>query len=109
MKTYCKGILLINKLSIANNFTSRFIGLMGRKSLDNKEGLLLTKCNFIHCFFMRFPIDVLYLSEDMVVLHIETIQPWRIGKRVKDAFHVLELAIGASKGVFIGDELLFEE
>lgn len=109
MKIYCKGIMLINKLSVANNFISRFIGLMNRKSLDNKEGLLLTKCNFIHCFFMRFPIDVLYLSEDMIVIYIETIQPWKIGKRVREAFYVLELAIGASHGVFIGDKLLFED
>lgn len=109
MKIYCKGMMLINELSIANNFITRFIGLMGRQSLGKNQGLLLIKCNLIHCFFMKFPIDVIYLSENMEVLYIETVTPWKIGKRVKEAVSVLELAVDSAKGVFIGDKILFEE
>nr|WP_209511009.1 DUF192 domain-containing protein [Sedimentibacter acidaminivorans] len=100
--------MITDELSIANNFTSRFIGLMGRKYLDKKEGLLLVKCNSIHSFFMKFPMDVVYLSENMDVLHIETIKPWKIGKRVRKAANVLELAVGSANGVFIGDKILLE-
>lgn len=109
MKIVCKGIMLINDLRIANTFITRFIGLMGRKSLGKNQGLLLIKCNLIHCFFMKFPIDVIYLSENMEVLYIETVNPWRIGRRVKEAFSVLELAVDSAKGVFIGDKILLED
>lgn len=109
MKVYCRGNILFNEVGVANNFISRFVGLMGKKSIENNEGLLLMKCPSIHCFFMKFPIDVVYLSKDMTVLHIETIKPWKIGKGAKKTSHVLELAEGTSQGVSIGDKLLFDE
>lgn len=108
MKVFYRGTL-IKEVGIANNFISRFVGLMGKKSMKNNEGLLLVKCSSIHCFFMKFPIDVVYLSKDMNVLYIETIRPWRIGKITKKTYHVLELAEGASRGVLLGDKLVFSE
>jgi len=98
MIVYCNDVMLANHVRIANTFIRRLIGLMGRKCITEGEGLLLTSCASIHCFFMKFTIDVIYLSKDMNVLWVETVDPWRIGSFVKGAKHILELAPGTAAG-----------
>ncbi len=90
----CNGLILASKVQVADDFFPRFKGLMGKKSLDDGEALLLMNCPSIHCFFMKIPIDAVYLSKDMTVLSHETLYPWSIGSRVKGTAHVLELAAG---------------
>lgn len=92
-------------MDVADDFLSRFLGLMGRKSLGSGEGLLLKNCSSVHCFFMKMAIDAVYLSKDMTVVGIETIKPWRIGKRFNKAAHTLELAAGKAQ-VSPGDVLI---
>jgi len=101
--------LLANQVAIADTFNKRLKGLLGKSSINIEEGLLLKNCSSIHCFFMRFTIDAVYLSENMTVIEKETIKPWKIGKIVKNTIHVLELKEGASQDVKIGDTLLFKE
>jgi uncharacterized protein len=98
------GSVLGSRVKVADTFSKRFIGLMGKESLGKGEGLLLKNCRFIHSFFMRMSIDAVYLSKGMEVIYIETLRPWRIGKYVRGAAHVLELAAGAA-GVKVGDVL----
>ena len=106
MKACCNNLILAGDIKLADTFFKRFIGLMGKKSLGCEEGLLLLNCPSIHCFFMRVPIDAIYLSKEMTVLEIETLAPWRIGKYVKHTAHILELSAGAAEGkVLIGDKL----
>jgi uncharacterized membrane protein (UPF0127 family) len=79
---------------------------MGKKDILPEEGLLLLKCPAVHCFFMKFPIDVVYLSKDMAVLGIETLKPWSLGRIVKNSAHVLELKAGIADGrTFVGDKI----
>jgi len=92
----CDDRIVADKVKIANTFIRRFKGLMGQKSLAAGEGLLLMDCSSIHCFFMRMTIDAVFLSMDMTVLGTQTLTPWKIGRRVKEAAHVLELAGGAA-------------
>ena len=86
--------LCASPVYIADSFSLRFRGLMMRSELAPGEGLLLKNCSSIHCFFMRFPIDVIYLDKEMKVVGKETVEPWRIGKLFKGARHVLELGKG---------------
>lgn len=61
---------------------------------------------------MKFPLDVIYLSEDNTVLHIdENIRPWKIGKTVKQAVCVVEVNAGtcARLGLETGDRLTIEK
>ncbi len=109
MKAICNNIVIAKDVKVANSFVSRFIGLMNKKSINGDEGLLLVKCSSVHCFFMKFTIDAVYLSKDMVVLHKETIRPWKIGKIVKKCAHVLELKEGAAKEVLVGEYIVFSE
>jgi uncharacterized membrane protein (UPF0127 family) len=105
LKLYAGGKLIADHVKAANTFWERFVGLMGKKQLNSGEGLLLYHCSSIHCFFMRFPIDVVYLSSDNKILEIETVKPWRIGRIVRGAKHVLELPAGAADRAMIGEAL----
>ncbi len=63
-------------------------------------------------FFMRFPIDAIYLDRENRVLAIQAeLKPWRIGAPVKRAHKVLEISAGRAREVnlAVGDVLLFEE
>jgi len=103
-------ILLANQIKKADNFYMKFKGLMGVKDLNEEEGLILFHCSSIHCFFMRMTIDAVYLSKDFIVLDMETLKPWKIGKRVKGAAHVLELKGNTASGKMkIGDQLILKE
>ena len=64
---------------VAETFAARAKGLIGRKSLAPGTGMLITKCNCIHTFFMRFPIDATFLDRDgKVVKVVRNIRPWRL-------------------------------
>src|SRR5437667_363339 len=43
-------------------------GLLGRDRLEPGEGLLLRPASAVHTFFMRFPIDAVFLDRGLVVL-----------------------------------------
>ena len=102
MTVYCNDCVLSQKVQVADSFFTRLKGLMGKKHLEEGEGLLLLHCPAIHCFFMKITIYAVYLSEDMTVLATETLTPWKIGRHVKHARHVLELAAGTGR-VSAGD------
>ncbi|MBP7279014.1 MAG: DUF192 domain-containing protein [Sedimentibacter sp.] len=103
MKLYVNDKLLSGNIKSADSFITKLIGLLNKKSLDKNEGLLLTNCSGIHCFFMKFTIDAVYLSKDMKVIYKETVKPWRTGKFVRNCTHILELPEGMAKDIEIGD------
>ena len=81
---------------VAETFAERAKGLIGRRGLAPGTGMLITKCNCIHTFFMRFPIDATFLDKNGdVVKIVRNIRPWRLwiwgGWR---ASRVLETASG---------------
>ena len=64
---------------VAETFAERLRGLIGRDGLAPGEGLLITRCNCIHTFFMRFPIDVAFLDRrGAVVKTVRNVRPWRL-------------------------------
>jgi uncharacterized membrane protein (UPF0127 family) len=74
-------------------------GLLGRRGLQQGEGLLLQPAGSIHTFFMRFPIDVVFLDGDRRVMRVvPDVQPWRTAA-VRKARFVLELAAGEAARV----------
>ena len=103
------GEALFSDVVCADTFARRFLGLMPRRELKPSEGLLLTDCGRIHTNFMRFTIDVVYLSGEYSVLEVETVRPWRLGKRVRGAKHVLEVAEHRAGCLKIGELISTEE
>ena len=67
------------RAKVARTFPQRAKGLIGTRSLAKDEGRLILKCNAIHTFFMRFPIDATFLDrQDRVVKVVRHIRPWRL-------------------------------
>jgi uncharacterized protein len=87
--------VLSDQCRFANSVWKRLVGLLNRKSLAQGEGLLFDRCYGIHTIGMRFPIDVLFLDQDLRVLRtVEALPPLRTCA-VKRAVYVLELPVGS--------------
>jgi uncharacterized membrane protein (UPF0127 family) len=110
------GTLIAARVFGANGFWARFRGLMGRRALAAGEGLYLADSS-IHMFFMRFPIDALFVSapdetgERRVVDVRPGLRPWTgLVLPVKGAAGVVELPAGtlAGAGIQAGSAVRFE-
>lgn len=102
------GEEVADRIEVASTFFQRLSGLIPRKSLEKGHGLWITPCSSIHTFMMRFPIDVVYISETGFVIGTEEhLLPNRVGKRHTNVAHVLELPAGAvkEKQININDQL----
>ncbi len=76
--------------------------------LEHGEGLIIDPCSSIHTFWMRFPIDVLYMDRDNRVIRAdETMKPWRIGPVFTGSRWVIELPPGmiSATGTQAGDTI----
>ena len=90
------GRTVCGRCVVADSPWRRALGLMGRRGLDPDEGLLIRPTNGIHMLFMRFPIDALFLDDDLVVLRVvERLRPWGAAVR-SGARAVVELPAGAA-------------
>jgi uncharacterized membrane protein (UPF0127 family)/Flp pilus assembly protein protease CpaA len=101
------GQVVCRRLSIAETPRTRTRGLLGRRSLEPGEGLLLRPANSVHTAFMRFAIDVVFLDEELGVVDVVAgLVPWRIAAR-RRARVVLELPAGvaAGRGIRAGMQL----
>ncbi len=101
------GKTIASRVLKADDAASRSKGLLGRSAMDADEGLWIVPCPMIHTFFMKFPIDVIFLKRDMSVARvIENLKPWRFSPWVFSADSVLELKGGVLRGaVRKGDRL----
>ncbi len=101
-----RNTTLVSSGRVADGYWSRFRGLMGVTGLKAGEGLLITHCNSIHTHFMRFPIDVVYVSRSLEVVHVDrAMAPWRFGRIHRQSSFVVELPAGAAAGTEVGDVL----
>ena len=101
------GRVVCERLLVAARPLRRMIGLLGRASLPEDEGILLRPAGSIHTFFMRFPIDVVFLDKEHRVVGIDAaLPPWRTTRR-RGAKVVVELAAGECerRGLQVGDGL----
>ncbi|MEW5738626.1 MAG: DUF192 domain-containing protein [Myxococcota bacterium] len=92
-----RNTLLADRAARADSFLSRFKGLMGVAALPLGEGLQIEPCTSIHTFFMRIPIDALFLDKDLTVVDIcHALPPWRVSRVYFGARSVLELPAGTA-------------
>ena len=101
------GEVILEDLQIADTFYARFRGLMGRPSIPENAGLMIKPCNSVHCFFMKFPIDVIFVDKKDRVVHIaEGMKPGSISPMVKKTKYVIEAnATSLSGNVIVGDKV----
>ncbi len=101
----------IARLERAETAFARMRGLLGRPGLPPGEGMIIERCSSIHTFFMRFPLDVLFLdARDTVQRVARGVPPWRL-LFAPGARRVVELAAGALESFPLapGDAVKLEE
>lgn len=95
---------------IADSFSERLRGVLGRSSLDGV--LVLSPAKSVHTIGVRFPLDVAYCRRtadgDLRVIDIVAMAPNRIGLPRISAHVVIEAAKGSFErwGVEEGDVLV---
>jgi uncharacterized protein len=97
------GVVLCDRCELAESFPRRLRGLLGRGELGAGEGLFIRPAPSVHTFFMRFPIDVVFVDGDLRVLRVvERLGPWRAAG-CRGAKAVFELPAGDCRRKGIGD------
>jgi uncharacterized membrane protein (UPF0127 family) len=96
-----RSTTLATRVEVGDSFMAKFMGLMGRASLDADAGLWLPDDNGIHMMFMRFAIDAVFVGRPdadgarPVVAVRRALRPWTgLVPLVRGAHGVIELAAG---------------
>ncbi|HEX5591045.1 MAG TPA: DUF192 domain-containing protein [Candidatus Limnocylindrales bacterium] len=107
-----RGTVLADRVEVAGSLWAKFMGLMGRRQLPPGDGLWLPASNGIHMFFMRIPIDAVFVGRVLPdgarqVLSIHRhLRPWTgMVPFVRGADGCLELPVGTidRSGTEVGD------
>lgn len=107
MTMICNCKVVSHEIQIANNFLKRLVGYMFRRK-PHVEAISFYPCSSIHTFFMKFPIDVLFINKNMrVVKKISRLPPGKVIFPVQDAVMVIEGKEGLFNDITIGDTLQF--
>lgn len=99
-----------NRIEVADTSAKRREGLLKRSALAPGEGLWIVPCESVHTFFMKFPIDLVYLDRNCVVRKVRrAVKPWRLSACLL-AHSILELPVGAAQAsrTEVGDRLKME-
>jgi uncharacterized protein len=101
------GRVVCERCIVADRAHRRMRGLLGRSGIQPGEGMVLRPAWNVHTAFMRFPIDIVFLDSDQVVIRIErSVSPWRTVS-CRGAREVVELAAGEceQRGLEVGDRV----
>jgi uncharacterized membrane protein (UPF0127 family) len=102
------GEKLSFNVEVADKIFRRMKGLLGRDKLAKGESLWIKPCNSVHTFGMRFPIDVLFMDKENIVVSVRAgLAPYRLSRLFFRAASVLELPEGtlAAKDTRVGDRI----
>jgi len=109
IKNFTRQTVVASCAEVADTAATRNKGLLGRLSLPPEGGLWIVPCNSVHTFFMKFPIDLIYLSRSKKVKKVRgNVDAWRISACLF-AHSILELPAGTihNSGTQLGDQLEF--
>jgi uncharacterized membrane protein (UPF0127 family) len=111
VRNHTRDTLLAHAAEVADTSAKRRTGLLKHEKLEPGEGLWIVPCESVHTFFMKFPIDLLYLDRHHKVRKARSaVRPWRLSACLL-AHSVLELPAGTVKqsGTQAGDELVIDK
>ena len=105
------GLVVAATLEPAFDSASRKRGLLGRDGLPESHALIIAPSNMVHTFFMRFPIDILFVSRAGLVVKASADVPARRIVGAWGGFAVVEMRAGslAGSGTRTGDTLSLAE
>jgi uncharacterized protein len=100
--------LVAAHIAVASSLRDRIVGLLGTPELKPGQGLWIKRSPSIHMFFMKYPIDAVFVGDDgRVTKIVANLKPWRVVWWARGARDCLELPAGAAaeSGTKVGDEL----
>lgn len=108
MKIYnsTQNSIISEDVNVADNFISRSVGLLSKKSLKEGESLIIKPCCSIHTFFMKFAIDILFVGKNgQIIAMYENVKPWGVLPIHFSSSYVIELPTGwiKNKSIQKGD------
>jgi len=89
-----KETFIATEATVADSYFTRLIGLLGKTKrwAQLGKGLWIVPSRGVHTIGMLFPIDLIFLSKDKEVVHLEEhVRPFRISKMSLKATSILEL------------------
>jgi uncharacterized protein len=90
------GNVVCEDCEVAERTIARMRGLLGRDGLDQGEGMLINGAPSVMTFFMRFPIDVVFIDKAQTIVKIvHSLGPWKTAG-AKKAAAALELPAGTA-------------
>jgi uncharacterized membrane protein (UPF0127 family) len=110
VRNQTRNTVLGEAVEVADTSEKRRVGLLKHARLDPGTGLWIVPCESVHTFFMKFPIDLVYLDRKRKVRKVRHAVPaWRLSACLT-AHSILELPAGTAEksGTQPGDELLIE-
>jgi uncharacterized protein len=108
VRNVARGTVVGEAIRVAASMRDRTVGLLGTSELGPGEGLWIEGAPSIHMFFMKYPIDAVFVDAGgRVVKVVENLKPWRVVWWARGAKDCLELPAGtaAATGIQVGDEL----
>jgi len=105
------GAVIAEHVDVADSHLTRAVGLLSRSGLASSEGLWIVPSRGVHTWGMRFPIDVVALDANGVVVDcVPAMKPWRMRLPRKGTLGVLELRAGrlAETQTTIGHVIRFD-
>jgi uncharacterized membrane protein (UPF0127 family) len=103
--------VLARAADVADTSAKRRTGLLKHERLDAGAGLWIVPCESVHTFFMKFPIDLVYLDRKRRVRKVRHAVPaWRLSACLT-AHSILELPAGTARetGTEVGDQLAVDK
>ena len=107
-----RGTTLGERIRVASSAIDRSVGLLRTPEVEPGEGLWIERSPSIHMFFMRYPIDAVFIGKDgRVTKVVPNLKPWRVVWWARGARDCLEHRAGtaAESNTQAGDELRLVE
>jgi len=96
IRNLTRNSVVASSVEIAQTSSARMKGLLGRNEFPKGSALIITRCQSIHMFFMKFPIDVIFCDrQNRVVGLCANIKPFRLSPVFFKASYAIELPPGA--------------
>jgi uncharacterized membrane protein (UPF0127 family) len=111
VRNHTRNTVLGDAVELADTSETRRVGLLKHARLEPGSGLWIVPCESVHTFFMKFPIDLVYLDKQRRVRKVRHAVPaWRLSACLT-AHSILELPAGTAEksGTLPGDELVMEK
>jgi len=108
IRNVTRNSVIASSIEIAKDSKQRMKGLLGRIEFPKGNALIITPCQSIHMFFMKFPIDALFCDKQNKVVGLcVNIKPFNLSPIFFKASYVIELPVGtiASSKTQVGDQI----